>query len=232
MEKNTYIYGLIDTTTNELRYVGKTVDIGRRYKRHIKECNSSNSHKDRWVRKLKKNGYLPEIVVIDYVKTDEWQYWEMFYIEYFKFLGCNLTNGTKGGDEPPSTKGRKHSEESKLKMSKSKKGKPLLHLNNGKERSLSHRKNLSLSLKGRTSPNKGLILSEERKKSLSKGHNKEKRKVVQLTKSGEYIKTWFGINETEKELKIRHISDCCAGKCKTAGGFKWIYYEEYGKYKK
>jgi hypothetical protein len=112
-------------------------------------------------------------------------------------------------------------------MSKSKKGKPIPHLNNGKKRSLSHRKNLSLSLKGRTSPNKGLILSDERKKSLSEGHNDEKKKIVQLTKSGEYVETWFGINQTEKKLKIRHISECCNGKCKTAGGFKWVYYEEY-----
>lgn len=230
MEENTYIYGLIDPITNELRYVGKTVNINRRYKRHINEVNLHNSHKDRWIRKLLNNNHIPEIIVIDLVKTNEWQYWEIFYIEYFKFLGCNLTNGTKGGDEPPSTKGRKHSEISKLKMSEAKKGKPIPHLNNGKERSLSHKKNLSLSLKGRTSPNKGLILSDERKKLLSEGHNHEKRKIIQLTKLGEYVETWFGINETEKKLKIRHISECCRGKCKTAGGFKWIYYEDYEKY--
>jgi len=227
MREKTYIYGLIEPTTNELRYIGKTVDINRRYRRHINEVNLHNSHKDRWIRKLLKNDSIPEIIIIDLVKTNEWQYWEIFYIEYFKFLGCNLTNGTKGGDEPPSTKGRKHSENSRLKMSKSKKGKPIPHLNNGKKRSLSHRKNLSLSLKGRTSPNKGLILSDERKKSLSEGHNDEKKKIVQLTKSGEYVETWFGINQTEKKLKIRHISECCNGKCKTAGGFKWVYYEEY-----
>jgi len=229
MKEKTYIYGLIEPMTNELRYIGKTININRRYRRHINEVDLHDSYKDRWIRKLKKNGLVPEIIIIDYVKTDEWQYWEMFYIEYFKFLGCDLTNGTKGGDEPPSTKGRKHTEESKLKMSKAKKGKPIPHLNNGKERSLSHRKNLSLSLKGRVSPNKGIILSDERKKLLSEGHNKEKRTVVQLTKSGEFIKTWFGINETQKQLKIRHISDCCRGRCKTAGGFKWMYYEEYEK---
>jgi group I intron endonuclease len=227
MKEKTYIYGLVEPNTNELRYVGKTVDINRRHRRHITEVNLHDSHKDRWIRKLLKSNHVPEIIVIDLVETNEWQYWEIFYIEYFKFLGCNLTNGTKGGDQPPSTKGRKHSETSRLKMSKSKKGKPIPHLNNGKERSLSHRKNLSLSLKGRTSPNKGLTLSDERKKLLSEGHNKEKRKIVQLTKSGEYIETWFGINETEKKLKIRHISECCNGKCKTAGGFKWVYYEEY-----
>lgn len=74
MEENTHIYGLIDPITNELRYVGKTVDIKRRYKRHINEVNLHNSHKDRWIRKLLNNNHIPEIIVIDLVKTNEWQY--------------------------------------------------------------------------------------------------------------------------------------------------------------
>ena len=56
-----------------------------------------------------------DIIIIDIVDQTEWQYWEKFYISYYKFIGCKLTNGTNGGDQPPSTKGRKHTEESKLK---------------------------------------------------------------------------------------------------------------------
>lgn len=225
VKEKTYIYGLIEPTTNELRYIGKTVDVNRRHRRHITEVNLHDSHKDRWIRKLLKNNYIPEIIIIDLVKTNEWQYWEMFYIEYFKFLGCNLTNGTKGGDEPPSTKGRKHSENSRIKMSKSKKGKPIPHLNNGKERSLSHRKNLSLSLKGRTSPNKGRKYDEEHSKKLSNSHSHQKIKIVQLTLDDKKIKIWESISDAKKEYKNNHISECCLGKIKTAAGYKWKYYE-------
>jgi group I intron endonuclease len=148
----------------------------------------------------------------------------MFYIAYFKFLGCDLTNGTKGGDEPPSTKGRKHSEESKLKMSKSKKGKPILHLNNGKERSLLHKKNLSLSLKGRKSPNKGKVYTIEHKKILSEAHSHQKKRIVQMSLDGTIIKIWDSVSEAKKEYKNNHISECCTGKIKTAAGFIWKHH--------
>lgn len=29
--------------------------------------------------------------------------------------------------------------------------------------------------------------------------------------------------EAEKQLKIKHIYDCCNGKLKTSGGFIWRY---------
>lgn len=246
MEK-VYIYGLIDVIKNELKYIGKSVNPQSRYRRHLQDSHKKISYKDRWIQSLLENNNKPELIIIDEVNKDEWEFWEKHYIAYYKFIGCKLTNISEGGENPPNLTGRKRPKEeiekirnsnlgkkrtleTRNKISLSKKGKPIPHLNNGKERSLLHKKNLSLSLKGRTSPNKGLILSDERKKLLSEGHNHEKRKIIQLTKLGEYVETWFGINETEKKLKIRHISECCRGKCKTAGGFKWNYYEDYEKH--
>ncbi len=244
--RKVYIYGLVDKSKNELKYIGKSINPQSRYRKHLQDSYKKISYKDNWIYSLLENNNKPELLIIDEVDEVNWEFWEKHYISYYKSIGCKLTNISEGGENPPnltgrkrtkdeigriskSNTGKKRSEETRKNISLSKKGKPLLHLNNGKERSQSHRKNISLSLKGRTSPNKGLILSEERKKSLSNGHNKEKIKVVQLTKLGEYVETWFGINETEKKLKIRHISDCCRGKCKTAGGFKWVYYDKYEK---
>ena len=59
-------------------------------------------------------------------------------------------------------------------MSESKKGKPIPWLNNDKKRTEKHRKNLSKSLKGRTSPNKGKTFSDEYKLKLSKSHKGQK----------------------------------------------------------
>lgn len=143
MEK-VFIYILIDPLKNQIRYVGKTTDIKRRIRRHINERFLHDSYKDRWIRKLIDNNNNPEFEIIDIVSNNDWVYWEQFYISYFNFLGCNLTNGTIGGDEPPSTKGRKHTLESKLKMSNSKKGKPIPWLNNGDKRTEEHKKNYQI----------------------------------------------------------------------------------------
>ncbi len=219
-----FIYGLVQKNTNELRYVGKTTDINRRLKRHINERFLHDSYKDRWIRKLIDNNDEIEIIIIDLVEQTEWQYWEKFYINYYKFIGCNLTNGTNGGDQPPSTKGRKHTEESKLKMSNTKKGKPIPWLNNGKERSEKHRENLSKSLKGRKSPNKNKKFDEKRCKKLSESST-SKKKVKQIDLNGNLIKIWNSISEAQKTLQIRHISEVCRNvrNQKTAGGFKWEY---------
>ena len=67
--------------------------------------------------------------------------------------------------------------------------------------------------KGANNPNFG-------KHSLS-----PKRKVIQLTLDENYIKTWDGIREIERTLGVHHshISDCCKGKRKSIGGYKWQY---------
>lgn len=54
------------------------------------------------------------------------------------------------------------------------------------------------------------------------------RKVDQYNKDGIFIKTWGSIKQAAKELSIteQHISGCCRGKRKTAGGFIWKYADE------
>ena len=219
-----FIYMLIDPKSNQVRYVGKTTNINRRLRRHINERFLHDSYKDRWIRKLIDNNILPEIEVVDEVEKSNWGYWEKFYISYFNYLGCELTNGTSGGDEPPSTKGRYHTMESRLKMSKTKKGKDIPWLNDGKPRTEKHKYNLSKSCKGRKSPNKGKIFDEEYRKKLSNAST-TKRKVKQLNDDGEIIKIWDSISAAQKALQIRHISEVCNNKSshKTSGGYRWEY---------
>jgi len=40
---------------------------------------------------------------------------------------------------------------------------------------------------------------------------------------GKLIKEWDSINEAKKKIKNGHISECCLGKVKSAGGYKWEY---------
>ena len=52
--------------------------------------------------------------------------------------------------------------------------------------------------------------------------------VNQYTKTGEFIKQWFGFCEIERELKFSgsNIHACCNGKQKTAYGYIWRYANE------
>ena len=55
--------------------------------------------------------------------------------------------------------------------------------------------------------------------------------IVQLTMNGKFIKKWSCSREAERELDIRHqsIIQCCLGKYKSAGGYRWMYYSEWLK---
>ena len=54
------------------------------------------------------------------------------------------------------------------------------------------------------------------------------RKILQYSKSGEFIREWQGALEVERVLKIAqpNITQCCKGKRKSSGGFVWKYKEE------
>ena len=69
---------------------------------------------------------------------------------------------------------------------------------------------------------KGVPLSEANKKAIIEASAK---KILQFTKSGEFIREWPSVREAERELGIAHssISGCCNGKRKSAGGFVWRY---------
>ena len=55
--------------------------------------------------------------------------------------------------------------------------------------------------------------------------------IVQLALDGKFIRKWSAAAEIERELGIPNgnIIKCCRGKLKSAGGFKWMYYEDWVK---
>lgn len=59
------------------------------------------------------------------------------------------------------------------------------------------------------------------------------RKIVQLTKEYEFIREWEKMIDASKKLNIHdtNIRSCCKGKKRqSAGGYKWMYKEDYDKY--
>jgi len=97
--KTINIYTLTDPITKEVRYVGKTTDISKRFNRHLNESKkSTTSHKKAWIKGLLKKNLNPEIEIIDVVNNSEWEFWERYWIEQMKAWGFRLTNETNGGD--------------------------------------------------------------------------------------------------------------------------------------
>ena len=142
----TYIYTLEHPTSGEIRYVGKTINISLRLTNHL--TNKTNTHCRCWIKSLQKENQLPILRVIDEIDGKEWQWLEKYWIEQFRQWGFNLTNHTKGGE---GHYGFKASDQTRLKMSKTRKG-----------RELSKEAKDKISLK-----NKGKIRIEKNKKKIS-----------------------------------------------------------------
>ena len=55
---------------------------------------------------------------------------------------------------------------------------------------------------------------------------KNRIRILQFTKQGEFICKWDSAREIERELGFSHqgIGMCCKGKCKSVYGYKWRYH--------
>ena len=108
--------------------------------------------------------------------------------------------------------GKHHSEESKLKMSISKQGEK--------------NPNYGRGMCGELNPMHGKHHTRKTKQLMSERKNKNKKAVHMIDKnSNSIIHTFESIREAALETGIahQHISSCCHGKSKTAGGYKWCF---------
>lgn len=139
------IYKLIDPITNEIRYIGKTKNnLQKRLYEHLTKRNLlSKTHKNNWIKSLLYKNIKPIIELVEIVDEINWKEKEIFYIKELKEKGVKLTNTTEGGDgalgtkrtkeanekriktiiEKYGTSAFKHSNETRLNMSKAAKGK-------------------------------------------------------------------------------------------------------------
>lgn len=154
--KTVYIYTLSDPRTHEIRYVGKTVNIEKRYREHLNEYKS-RTYKEQWIHGMKKIGMKPILEVLDIVNDEDWCYWEKWWICMLKTWGIRLTNIGIGGE------GGTMTEETKKKLSEALKGK---QSRLGSKWSEEQRDKTITSLVGRK-------LSEEHTKKIAASNTKE-----------------------------------------------------------
>jgi len=200
LPNNNIIYGLIDPNTNQIRYIGKAVNLFMRIKNHYKPSRLIiNTHKNNWLNKLLNEGKYANIQIIEKCNNqDELNDAEKKWIKLYKDLGYDLTNGTNGGDggkmSPESIEkmrlkkiGKKHSELTKQKISKSNMGHFVSDETREKLRekrktyivSDETRKKQSISHIGKIPHNKGKKLTQEHKNKISKALIGQKKNTAE-----------------------------------------------------
>ncbi len=119
------IYGLFDPITKELRYIGYTINAKQRMYLHTAPSKlKKNNRKNAWIKSLLKQDLKPVLVILEeYELPEELPQAEIEQIEYYRWLGCDLTNGTIGGDGGATTLGKTMAQETKDKISVAHKGK-------------------------------------------------------------------------------------------------------------
>jgi hypothetical protein len=123
---NPGIYIHIDPLTHEIRYVGVSSNWPKRSRDHLNpsRLTKPSTHHKRWLLKLKRAGLKPIIQCLQQfngsMPREDLLQAEIYWIQYFKDIGCPLTNATPGGE------GHTISDETKRKISqKLKKNQPV-----------------------------------------------------------------------------------------------------------
>lgn len=114
-----YIYVLCEPDGETIRYVGWTMNLKRRFRSHIYEAKRRRyiTHKNNWIFSLLQRGEQPVMKQIDAIPPyGDRSTAEQKWIAHFRSLGCELTNGTDGGEGTP---GLVLSEDAKKKISDS-----------------------------------------------------------------------------------------------------------------
>lgn len=191
-------------------YVGKThTTLKRRLYSHWRAFNNKNI----------------QINLIEEIPTNEWKFWECYWIEQFKCWGfqlCNKNNG--GGGSTKWTETQKNNPLRNKKLSEALKGKLLgakgywrdkFHSKETKEKMSMAHKNIPLSEEHKQAISEAMMghsKTEEWKKNLSKSSTKSfGRKVIQQDLEGNVIKEWDSGKQAAQELGFGYtaINNCC-----------------------
>ncbi len=162
----TYIYVLKDPITLNIRYVGKTTCLKKRFKSHKCLKVSKGTYLAYWIESLRKKELMPIMEEIELVDGDGWKEKESYWIEFYNKEGCDLVNLTKGGE---GCEGYRHTSESKKKMSLVQKNIKRTFIPTFKDKKHSEKSKLLMSIRqiGDKNHQYGKHLKEETKTKIS-----------------------------------------------------------------
>ena len=206
------------TSPSGKSYIGQSVDLQKRKYAFLRFGDIYGGQKINCARKKYHHKSLWNYTILEYCGIDDLDEREEYYISLYNTIN-NGYNCESGGHENKIV-----SDESKQKMSDAKKGKycgensPLY----GKHLTDEHKRKISEARKGEKHPMYGKHRDDETKDKIRLRHNKA---VVQYTKEGEFVAEYESalVAKNITGINNSHIGDCCLGKRKSAGGFKWSF---------
>lgn len=185
LNKTSGIY-LIKNKINGHLYVGQAVDIKKRWLNHQNRLNNNNGrpnlHLQSAWNKYGENNF--EFYVLERCSSNELNKREIYWIK--KFNTCHNQNHYNMNEGGASNFGYKHTLETKRRLSKLRKGKPL---------SMEHRRKLSLSHKN---------MSDEVRRNISEGHKGLKHSFETKRKISDSNKKFYKNNPNKIKKGKEH----------------------------
>lgn len=112
------VYALIDPRSDQVRYIGKALDVRLRDRNHFNQSKYERSPKAAWIRGLRAEGLRPDSIVLEECSPDESAAREKYWIARARWRGIPLLNMKHGGQGRLNT-----SEETRARISAAVKGK-------------------------------------------------------------------------------------------------------------
>lgn len=159
------IYTLADPRDGQVRYVGKTINVEQRLRRHNRP---DHTRKGKWIKSLKSAGLKPTLEILETVQSKtkgDWEDVERFWIESLRQMGFRLTNLSPGGDGGNQRKESSMKPEHRAKIAAALKG---------KKKSAEHIENFRNSMRGHKRSHESI---QKQKESNAKRTDKEKQKL-------------------------------------------------------
>lgn len=198
----TYTIYLRTNTANNKQYVGQTCNFKKRNNAwNCLKYYYANEHICNDREKYGLDAWTVEALAETDNREEAWELEQRFIKDYNTLWpnGYNISDGGAGATGvAPWHKGKHLSDEHKQKMSEAHKGKH--HTEESKKK-----------------------MSEAKKGIIPKCATP--KQVYQYTLDGKLVAIWPSATEAAEKLGINqgHISECCNGKRKSAGGFRWSF---------
>jgi len=231
------VYTLSNPITEEIFYVGQTYkSLVSRLDGHVGDSKRYNTNVCKKIRELRSKKIKPIIKELEQSNDQSsLDFLEIYYISLFKSWGFILENQTFGG-KGKAARGFNPSKETRKKWSinRTGEGNPFY----GKTHTDEVRRLISITNKGR----KRTEEFKQRRRELQKDWKPSKemidrmidrhgRRVIQLSKSLEFIEEFYTIREAAEKTNSldEKINNVCKKKRYSHNNFVWMYKEDFEK---
>lgn len=192
------VYLIINLLSNKF-YIGSSKDLKHRMRNHFNDLKNNTHRNIHLQRAYRKNPNVFVMVVIE--KVDDLNNLtnrEQFWMDELNVYDKTVCYNIL--NKANSRLGHKLSEESRKRIS---------DVQIGKKLSEETKRNISKSLM-----------------TMDDGCNR--KKIVQLSLNGDFIRTWNSASEASRTLGFSRsaITAVCRGRYSTSGGFKWVYFDQ------